>query len=118
MGILYIGARSYSTANDRLNQKGDPTGSPFIYTYLVRRRGVRDFCPLRGAAIALLVGKATVNKAGPGGNELADDHVLLQTKERVSCGTDRCTSQHLDRVLEGGGREERVGAERGFRHAQ
>src|SRR5688572_13681071 len=86
--------------------------------YLVCRSVRRYFRPLRGAAVAMLVRKATVDKACPRGDELADDHVLLQTEERVSCGTDRRARQHLDRMLERGSREERVCAQRSLGHTK
>ena len=52
-----------------------------------------------------------MNKACSRRDELADDDVLFQAEERVGGGADCRACQHLDRVLEGGGGEERVGAE-------
>ncbi len=45
-------------------------------------------------------------------DELANDNVFFQAEQRIDCGADGCACQHLDSVLEGGCREERVGAER------
>ena len=42
-----------------------------------------------------------MDKACARWNEFTDDHVLFQTKERVSGGTDGRARQHLDGVLEG-----------------
>ena len=55
--------------------------------------------------------EASVDESGPGGDQFADDHVLLEAVERVVRSRDGCPSQHLDGVLEGGGRQERVRAE-------
>ena len=46
------------------------------------------------------------------GNQLADDHVLLEPVEAVLLALQRGIGQHLGRLLEGGRREERVGVQR------
>src|SRR5690242_13372775 len=93
-----------------LNQKGDHLILVALECLVCRSvRG--NFRPLRGTAIAFLIRKASVDKTGTGWNELTDDHVLLQAKERIGCGTNRRACQHLDGVLERGGREERIRAE-------
>jgi hypothetical protein len=68
--------------------------------------------------VALPCRQASLHEACASRDQLADDHVLLQAEERVGCRTDRRARQHLDGVLEGGSREERVGAEGGLGHAQ
>ena len=77
-----------------------------------------DLRPLRGGAIAGLRAEAPGHEACARRQQLADDHVLLQAEERIGGGTDGRACQHLDGVLERGGREQRVGAEGGLRHAQ
>src|SRR5579862_9991960 len=57
-------------------------------------------------------------QARRGRDQLADDHVLLQAEETVDLALDRGVGQHLRRFLEGGGREERLGCERGLRDAE
>ena len=54
-------------------------------------------------------------QTGRGRDQLADDHVLLQAEQPVDLALDRRVGQHLRRLLEGGGREERLGRERGLR---
>ena len=62
--------------------------------------------------------EAAMHETGTGRDELADDHVLLQTEQRVGGSADGGARQHLDGVLEGGSRQERVGAQGGLGHAQ
>src|SRR5690349_15133432 len=52
---------------------------------------------------------AVTLQAGAGGDQLADDHVLLQAHERVRLGVDRRVGQHPGRLLEGGRRQPRLG---------
>src|SRR5205085_3014743 len=51
-------------------------------------------------------------------DQLPDDDVLLQTKEPVDLALDRRVREHLRRLLEGGGGEERLGGERRLRDAE
>ena len=69
---------------------------------LVASRRVWELRPLPGVVLNLFVGETAVNEACSSGDELADNHVLFQTKERIGCGTNRRACQHFDRVLEGG----------------
>src|SRR4029078_7423910 len=59
-----------------------------------------------------------VLQARRGGDELADDDVLLQAEQPVDLALDRRVRQHLRRLLEGSGREERLRGERGLRDAE
>ena len=59
-----------------------------------------------------------MDKAGPSRDQLADDDVFFQAIQRIFGGGDGRASQHLDGVLEGGGRQERVGAQGGLGDAQ
>ncbi|MPN56912.1 hypothetical protein SDC9_204605 [bioreactor metagenome] len=45
-------------------------------------------------------------QAGAGGNQLADDHVLLQAFQRIDLAFDSGFSQYARGLLEGGGGEE------------
>src|SRR5579885_2206623 len=54
-------------------------------------------------------------EAGRGRDQLAADHVLLQAEQPVDLPLDRGVGQHLRRLLEGGGREERLRRERRLR---
>ena len=58
--------------------------------------------------------RAVVAQAGGGRDQLADDHVLLQADELVSLALQRGVGEHLGRLLEGGGRQERLGGQRGL----
>ena len=60
------------------------------------------------------VDPAVLPQAGGRRDELADDHVLLEPEEAVDLALDRGVGEHLRRLLEGGGREERLGRERGL----
>src|SRR4249919_1128789 len=70
-----------------------------------------------------LLGRADLDRSvalqpGGGRNELPDDHVLLQPEQPVDLALDRGVGQHLRRLLEGGGREERLRRERRLRDAE
>src|SRR4051794_31003568 len=84
----------------------------------------REQClPLVVAAVERAVGRTDVDAAVPpeaGGSrdQLADDHVLLQTEQAVDLALDRGVGQHLRRLLEGGGGEERLGRQRGLGDAE
>ena len=67
---------------------------------LISGRCVWELRPLPGIVLNLLVGEAAVNKTGARWDELADDHVLFQTKKRICRGANGCARQHLDGVLE------------------
>src|SRR5918996_4378153 len=51
-------------------------------------------------------------ETGRGRDQLADDDVLLEAEQAVDLALDRCVREHLRRLLEGGGREERLRRER------
>src|SRR4051812_42567527 len=57
-------------------------------------------------------------EARGGRDQLADDHVLLQAVEGVLLALERGVRQDLRRLLEGGGRQERVRVQRGLRDAE
>src|SRR5262245_15113773 len=66
------------------------------------------------------LGRLDLDRAVPlearrGRDQLADDHVLLEAEQVVDLALDRRVGQHLRRLLEGGGREERLGRERRLR---
>ena len=67
-----------------------------------------DFRPLRGRAIAGFALEPTGDETCPGRQEFADDHILLQTIERIGGRANSGAGQHLDGVLERGRREPRV----------
>src|SRR6478609_2487284 len=56
-------------------------------------------------------------KTGTGRDELTDDDVLLEAEQRVATTAHRRLGEHAGRLLEGGGREPRVGRERRLRDA-
>src|SRR5215218_2457345 len=47
-------------------------------------------------------------------DQLSDDHVLLEPEQAVALALDRGVGEHLGRLLEGGGRQPRLGRERGL----
>src|SRR4029079_16364387 len=51
-------------------------------------------------------------------DQLPDDDVLLQAEQPVDLALDRRVREHLRRLLEGGGGEERLGGERRLRDAE
>src|SRR5512146_1419067 len=51
-------------------------------------------------------------ETGRGRDQLPDDHVLLEPEQAVDLALDRGVREHLRRLLEGGGREERLRRER------
>ena len=53
-----------------------------------------------------------------GRDQLADDHVLLEAVEGVLLALERGVREHLGRLLEGGGRQERVRVQRRLRDAE
>ena len=55
---------------------------------------------------------AVALEPGRGRDQLADDDVLLEPVEPVDLALERRIGQHLRRLLEGGGRQERVGVQR------
>src|SRR5580765_1209251 len=57
---------------------------------------------------------AVAGQARAGGDELAEDDVLLQAEQRVRTTLHRGLGEHPGRLLEGGGREPGVGRERGL----
>src|SRR4029453_8275996 len=61
------------------------------------------------------VDRAVPLQPGGGRDQLPDDHVLLQAQQAVDLALDRGVGQHLRRLLEGGGREERLRRERRLR---
>ena len=54
-------------------------------------------------------------QAGCGRDQLADDHVLLEPEQPVDLALDRGVGEHLRRLLEGRGRQEGLGRQRGLR---
>ena len=72
--------------------------------------GVPSSGPLGGDAPSL--------GPGPGRDELADDHVLLQAEQVVLGAVDRRLGEHPRRLLEAGRRQERARVERRLRDAQ
>ena len=88
----------------------------------VRRRS-RSPRARRGAAsrsyisFGTFVGRADLDRPvalepGRGRDQLPDDHVLLQAEQPVDLALDRRVREHLRRLLERGGGEERLGGER------
>src|SRR3954465_15359333 len=53
-------------------------------------------------------------EAGTSRDQLADDHVLLQTAQRVRATVDRRVGEDAGGLLEGRGRQPRLGRERGL----
>src|SRR5665213_2299555 len=68
----------------------------------------------RGLFAELLV----VVQAGPGGDQLADDHVLLEAAQLVDLPGDGCLGEHPGGLLEGGRGEPRGRVESGLDEAQ
>jgi hypothetical protein len=61
---------------------------------------------------------AVAPQAGGGRDQLADDDVLLQAEQPVGLALERSVREDLGGLLERGGREERVGRERGLGDAE
>ncbi|EKD88287.1 MAG: hypothetical protein ACD_34C00633G0004 [uncultured bacterium] len=59
-----------------------------------------------------------MNKTCSSRNELANDHVFFQTKQRVFRGGNGGSCQHFDGVLEGSCGQEGISAQRCFGHTQ
>src|ERR1700751_946119 len=61
---------------------------------------------------------AVVLHAGPSRNQAADDDVFLQAAQVIDSPLNGSFGQHTRRLLEGGGRDERLGRERSLRDAE
>src|SRR5690606_25438498 len=58
---------------------------------------------------------AVLAETGTGGDQLSDDHVLLEAHERVALALHGGLRQDAGRLLEGGGRQPRLRRERRLR---
>ena len=67
-----------------------------------------DFVPVR---LNFRLAQTTSFEPRPGRNELADDDILLQTDQLILLAGDSRSSQNLDRMLEGAGRQEAFGVQ-------
>ncbi len=86
-----------------LKKQGQPfKGCPCLHTIyrLITKPDIRELRPLRSIMDGFLICEAAMDEASTRWDEFADDHVFLQTEERVSCGTDCRACQNLDGVLE------------------
>src|SRR4029077_11821929 len=79
---------------------GSRTGSPLFCRVLDGQRLQVDRLLFEdpGRLLALLL---VVVKPGPGGDELADDHVLFQASQAVDLARDRGLGEDPRRLLEG-----------------
>src|SRR5439155_1294724 len=99
------------------SKKGPPRWWPFWCSVALAAGGdwLRKF---REHLERLLAQLLVVVEAGPGGDQLADDHVLLQTTEPVDLARDGGFGQHPRRLLEGCRRQPARRVERGLDQAE
>ena len=93
----------------RLKRVGDVGEIGQIHAVVLRLRG--------DCRLLIRLEVAVAGKAAAGGNELADDDVLLQADEVVDLALDGGIGQHLRGLLEGRGRQEALRGERRLRDA-
>jgi hypothetical protein len=74
--------------------------------------------PRKVLACRLGLAATVVSKAGTGRNEAADDDVFLETTQLVALAHDGSLGKNARRFLEGSGRNERIGRQRGLGNAQ
>src|ERR1700674_2302514 len=98
-------------------KKGHPTGWP-LGARVVLAGGGNRLRELREHLERLLAQLLVVVEAGPGGDQLADDHVLLQATEPVDLSRDRRLGQDAGRLLEGCRRQPARRVERGLDQAE
>src|SRR5438105_1895344 len=101
----------------REKKKGHPAGWPLGARVALAGGGnrLREF---REHLERLLAQLLVVVEAGPGGDQLADDHVLLQAAQPVDLAGDRGLGQHPGRFLEGCRRQPARRVERGLDQAE
>ena len=92
----------------RLERRPEPLGEVEVVLVVARVEGQRLVVGRLGDDVAVL------GHAGPGRDQLADDDVLLEPLEAVVLALDRGFGEHPGRLLEGGGRQPRLGRERGL----
>src|SRR5207245_6765154 len=87
----------------KTNKRAAPMGGPWCSNGLAA--GGDRLRELGEHLERLLAQLLVVVEAGPGGDQLADDHVLLQTTQPVDLAGNRGFSQHPGGLLEGRGRQ-------------
>src|ERR1700682_4680051 len=101
----------------RGKRKGHPPGWPLGARVALAGSGNR-LRELREHLERLLAQLLVVVESGPRGDQLADDHVLLQATKPIDLAGNRGFGQHARRLLEGGRRQPARRVERGLDQAE